>query len=100
MSEPPGKPKNTGVGSLSLLGGDLSDPGIELGSPALQADSLPAELPGKPLSNGIYQQRLRGGKVTGVVLGRDVVAGRLGLHETEDQFQPLKTLKNLSNLEP
>ena len=28
--------------------GDLLDPGIELGSPALQADSLPAELPGKP----------------------------------------------------
>ena len=26
---------------------DLSDPGIEPGSPALQADSLPAELPGK-----------------------------------------------------
>ena len=24
------------------------DPGIELGSPALQADSLPAEVPGKP----------------------------------------------------
>ena len=24
------------------------DPGIELGSPALQVDSLPAELPGKP----------------------------------------------------
>ena len=30
--------------------GDLPDPGIELGSPALPADSLPAELPGKPLS--------------------------------------------------
>ena len=28
--------------------GDLVDPGIELGSPALQADSLPAEIPGKP----------------------------------------------------
>ena len=28
--------------------GDLPDPGIELGSPALQADSLPAEPPGKP----------------------------------------------------
>ena len=27
--------------------GDLPDPGIELGSPALHADSLPAELPGK-----------------------------------------------------
>ena len=50
LSEPPGKPKNTGVGSLSLLQGDLPDPGIEPGSPALQADSLPVELPGKPLA--------------------------------------------------
>ena len=41
LSEPPGKSKNTGVGSLSLLKpGDLSDPGIEPGSPALQVDSL------------------------------------------------------------
>jgi len=28
--------------------GDLPNPGIKLGSPALQADSLPAELPGNP----------------------------------------------------
>ena len=28
--------------------GDLPDPGIELMSPALQADSLPSEPPGKP----------------------------------------------------
>ena len=28
--------------------GDLPDPGIEAGSAALQADSFPAELPGKP----------------------------------------------------
>ena len=27
----------------------LPDPGIDVGSPALQVDSLPAELPGKPL---------------------------------------------------
>jgi len=27
----------------------LADPGIELKSPTLQADSLPAELPGKPI---------------------------------------------------
>ena len=27
---------------------DLPNPGIEAGSPALQADSLPSELPGKP----------------------------------------------------
>ena len=30
--------------------GDLPDPGIEPGSPALQADSLPTELHEKPLS--------------------------------------------------
>ena len=29
---------------------DLPDPGIKTGSPALQADSLPSELPGKPVS--------------------------------------------------
>ena len=28
---------------------DCPDPGVELGSPALQADSLPTELSGKPL---------------------------------------------------
>ena len=28
--------------------GDLPDPGIEPGSPTLQADSLPSEPPGKP----------------------------------------------------
>ena len=28
--------------------GDLPNPGIKSGSPALQADSLPAELPRKP----------------------------------------------------
>ena len=28
--------------------GDLPDPGIEPGSPALQADTLPSEPPGKP----------------------------------------------------
>ena len=44
-AEPPGKPKNTGVSSLSLPQGNLPNPGIELGSPALQVDSLPAELP-------------------------------------------------------
>ena len=35
--------------SLSHLQGNLPDPGIEARSPALQEDSLPAELPGKPL---------------------------------------------------
>ena len=44
----------TGVGSLSLTSpGDLPNPGIEPRSPSLQADSLPAELPGKPKNNGV-----------------------------------------------
>ena len=30
---------------------DLPDPGIKLGSPEFQADSLPAELAGKPLNS-------------------------------------------------
>ena len=51
LSEPPGKPKNTGVGSLSLSPVDLPDPGVELGSPALRADSLPAEPQGKPIGS-------------------------------------------------
>ena len=42
-AEPRGKPKNTGVGSISLL----PDPGIKPGSPVLQVDSLPTELSGK-----------------------------------------------------
>ena len=36
-----------GVGSRSLLQGDLPNPGIEPRSPALRADSLPAESQGK-----------------------------------------------------
>ena len=42
--------QNTGVGSLSLLQGNLPNPGIEPRSPALQEDSLSAETPGKPVA--------------------------------------------------
>ena len=40
--------QNTGVGCHFLLQGNLPNLGIEHRSPALQADSLPAELQGKP----------------------------------------------------
>ena len=49
--EPQGKPKNTGVGRLSLL----HDPGIESGSPAWQGDSLPTELSGTPAREKVYR---------------------------------------------
>ena len=44
---------NTGVGSLSLLQGNLPKPGAEPGSPAFQADSLLSEPPGKPMNTGV-----------------------------------------------
>ena len=40
--------KNTGLGSHSLLQGDLPNPGIKPGSPTSQADILSSELLGKP----------------------------------------------------
>ena len=50
--------QNTGVGSLSLLQGGLPNPGIEPRSPVLQADSLPAEQPGKPKTTGVHSLSL------------------------------------------
>ena len=56
--------QNTGVGSLSLLQGNLPNPGIEPRSLTLQVHSLPAEPQGKPkntvvgslsLFQGIFQ---------------------------------------------
>ena len=43
----------SGVGSRSLLQGDLPNSGIKPRSPALQAGSLPAEPPGKPRNTGV-----------------------------------------------
>ena len=34
--------------------GDGPDPGIKLGSPALQADALPSEPPGNPIAMSKY----------------------------------------------
>ena len=45
--------QNTGVGSLSILPGHLPKLGVELRSPALWVDSLPAEPPRKPKNTGV-----------------------------------------------
>ena len=37
--------------------GDLPDPGIKLKSPALQANSLPSEAPGKPLVDNSQKKK-------------------------------------------
>ena len=49
-AEAPGKPKNTGVGSLSLLQWIFQ---MQEGFPAFQADSLPVEPQGKPKNTGV-----------------------------------------------
>ena len=41
--------------------GDLPDLVIEHGSPALQADSLPSEPPGKPSARSVFLQNIRAG---------------------------------------
>ena len=41
--------------------GDLPNPGIERWSPALQADALPSESPGKDIINLPHPHRLDGG---------------------------------------
>ena len=49
--------QNTGVGSHSLLQGNLSNPGIVPRYSTLQADSLPSEPPGKLLTPSIWKWR-------------------------------------------
>ena len=49
----PSPGQNIGGGSLSLLQGIFLTQGIELRSPALQVDSLPAEPQGKPKNTGV-----------------------------------------------
>ena len=45
--------QNTAVDSLSLLQGNLLNPGIKPWSPVLQGDSLPSEPQGKPKNTGV-----------------------------------------------
>ena len=56
--EPQVKPKNTGVGRPIPSPADLPDPGIERGSPALEADSLPTELSGKPIDKPGFKSQV------------------------------------------
>ena len=64
--------RNTGVGSLPPPG-DLPNPGIESSSPTLQADSLPAELPGKSTNTGVGSLSL----LQGIFLTQDLNRGLL-----------------------
>ena len=54
---------------------DLRDPGIKLGSPALQVDSLPTELSGKPHSIAYYV-----GKMNSITFLMEIVIIKDKLH--------------------
>ncbi|CAI9180083.1 unnamed protein product [Rangifer tarandus platyrhynchus] len=56
-ADPPGKTRNTGVGSLSLLQGIFPTQESNHGSPAVQADSLPAELPLVGIRGGCQKKK-------------------------------------------
>ena len=49
--------KNTGVGCHALLQGNLPNPGVKPRSPALQADSLLSEMPGKPTTQYMFKKQ-------------------------------------------
>ena len=63
--------KNTGTGCQSLLQGIFLPQGIEPGSPALQADSLLSEPPGKPPPCG--EAKLKNKKCTGNSLANPLI---------------------------
>ena len=63
--------------------GDLPNPGIEPRSPALQADSLPAEPPGKPRTSSSPLFLLSGPKPEVVLLSE---SWRLAMHERKSGY--------------
>ena len=72
---------------------DLPDPGMEPGSPALQVDSLPAELPGNPI-NEIPSAREDGG-VSGVSSSCGARGGFLPRHD--EDLRAMGLSKDFSN---
>ena len=80
--------KNTGMGCHALLQGIFPTQGIKSGSPSLQADSLPSELPGKPKNTGVGSLSL----LQGIFLTQESNWGLLHcrqiLHQLSHQGSP------------
>ena len=85
--------QNTGVGSYSFTPGDLPNPGIEPRSPALQADSLPAEPQGKPKNIGVGSLSL----LQQIFPTQESNQGLLHCRQILYQLSYQEALKNLSN---
>ena len=68
--------------------GDLPNPGIELRSPALQADSLPAEPEGKRKNTGVGSPSLLQGIFPTQELNRGLLHCRQILYQLSHQESP------------
>ena len=89
--------QNTGVGSLSLLL-DLGSPGIEPRSPALQADSSPAEPQGKPENTGVGSLSLLQLIFPTQEVNQDLLHCRQILYQLSYQGSPLLGTQGLANV--
>ena len=68
--------------------GDLPNPGIELRSPTLQADSLPPESPGKPKNTGVGSLTLLQGTFPTLELNQGLLRCRQILYKLSYQGSP------------
>ena len=85
-----GFPRQTYWGGLPLPApGDLPNSGIESRSPALQADSLPAEPPGKPKNTGVGSLSVRQQIFPTQELNRGLQHCRQTLYQLSYQGSPL-----------
>ena len=81
-------PKEYWSGLPRLPSGDLPSPGIEPRSPALQADSLPAEPPGKPMNTGVDSLSLLQGNFPTLELNPGLLHCRSILYQLSYQGSP------------
>ena len=77
--------------------GDLPNPQIDPRSPALQADSLPAEPPGKPKNIGIGSLSLLQWIFLTQKSNRNLLHCRQILYRLSYQGSPIITLSNIKN---
>ena len=84
--------KNTGVGCHALLQRDLPKPGIKPMSPALEADSLLSESPGKPKNTGVGNLSLLHGNFPTQELNQGLLHCRWILYQLSYHGSPLRGL--------
>ena len=89
--------KNTGVGCHALLQGIFLTQGLNLGFPALQVDSLPAEPQGKPKNTGVGSLSLLQGIIPTQELNRDLLHCRRILYQLSYQGSPYCSYVTLIN---